>query len=215
MLGLSAAAALAACAVPPATVAPPRILPWPHTPREALRRLMDGNERFRSGRPIRPHQSAERLDELVGGQAPFAAILSCADSRVPVELVFDQGFGDLFVCRSAGNVAPPDLVGSLEYGTQVLGARVLMVLGHSSCGAVSATIAADSVPGQISSIFWQIRPAVERAGPDLAAATAENARIQGNLLASASTVLARRVRDGELLVVAAVYDLRSRAVVLV
>lgn len=215
MLGLSAAAALAGCAAPGALAARPAPLPRPADPDEALRRLMDGNERFRAGTITSPHRNLEWLEEVAGGQHPFAAILACADSRVPVELVFDQGFGDLFVCRSAGNIASPELVGSLEFGTEVLGAQVLMVLGHSSCGAVKATIAGEAVPGQISSIFWHIAPAVERAGPDVAAATAENARHQANLLRRASPVLARRIRDGQLRVDAAVYDLHSRAVVLV
>jgi carbonic anhydrase len=186
--------------------------PPPRDPDEAPRRLMEGNERFRGGHITSPHRNLDRLDEVAAEQHPFACVLACADSRVPVELIFDAGFGDLFVCRSAGNIASPELVGSLEYGAAVLGAQVVLVLGHSSCGAVKATIAGEPVPGQISSIFWHIAPAVERAGDDPVAVTAENARIQASLLRRASPVLGALVRERRLLVAAGVYDLHSREV---
>jgi len=99
------------------------------TPAQALQRLLDGNKRFASGKPKGPHRSLARVHELAANQSPFAAILSCADSRVPVEILFDQGFGDLFVVRNAGNVATTEEFASLEFGTLVLGAKVLLVLG--------------------------------------------------------------------------------------
>ena len=182
------------------------------TPAQALARLMEGNRRFAAGRARGPHRSLARVRETAPDQKPFASLLSCADSRVPVELVFDQGFGDLFVVRNAGNVATAEEFASLEYGALVLGAKLLMVLGHSSCGAVKATIAGKDVPGQISSIFQHIAPAVRAGGGDLAKVVAENVRIQAGLLGAASPVLTGLVQQGKLAIVAGVYDLVSGVV---
>jgi carbonic anhydrase len=174
--------------------------------------LLDGNQRFSAGKARGPHRSLERVHELAGDQKPFAAILSCADSRVPVELLFDQGFGDLFVVRNAGNVTAPQEFASLEYGTAVLGAKVLLVLGHSSCGAVKAAMAGKAVPGQISVLYQHIRPAVDSGGGDLAKTIADNVRFQAANLAQASPVIAELVRQGKLQVASAVYDLASGVV---
>jgi carbonic anhydrase len=133
------------------------------TPDEALKRLVEGNDRFAQQKRINPNQAKERLIEVSESQAPFAAILGCADSRVPAEIVFDQGLGDLFVCRVAGNIATSEEIGSLEYGTTILGAKVLMVLGHKRCGAVKATIEGGRFPGQIGSLIDDIKVGVERA----------------------------------------------------
>src|SRR5437764_14083689 len=103
------------------------------------------------------------------GKAPFAAVLSSADSRVPVELLFDQTIGHLFVCRVAGNIATADLIASLEYGVAVLGTKAIMLLGHANSGARDATNKAKPVPGQLSTLYRSIRPAVEQAGTNLAA----------------------------------------------
>ena len=97
-------------------------------------------------------------------QEPFAAVLSCADSRVPVELAFDQSIGHIFVTRVAGNIITPEIIGSLEYGAAVLGTKVILVMGHANCGAVDAAIKGKEVPGQISSLFPHIQPAVDQAG---------------------------------------------------
>lgn len=113
---------------------------WEMTPDEALQLLMDGNKRFIDGKTIHPRIGPTRRSETGADQFPFAAFLSCADSRVPVEILFDQGIGDCFVCRVAGNIATPENVGSLEFGTFVLGSKVLMVLGHEGCGAVVAAM---------------------------------------------------------------------------
>lgn len=134
------------------------------TPEQALARLYEGNRRFVAGDLTSPTRNMARLRAVAPKQAPFAAFLGCADSRVPIEIVFDQGFGDLFVTRVAGNVATPEVIGSLEFGTAVLGAQVLYVLGHSSCGAVSAMAKGDAVPGQISSLSSRIRPAATSPG---------------------------------------------------
>ena len=148
------------------------------TPDAALKELMDGNERFVAGQLQSINEDLAILKaKTADKQEPFAAILSCADSRVPVEFVFDQSIGRLFVVRVAGNVATPEIIASLEYGVAVLGTEVLMVLGHSNCGAVKATIEGKAVPGQISALYAPIRPAVDAAGPDLDATIDANARI--------------------------------------
>ena len=182
------------------------------TPAEALQRLLDGNKRFASGKPKGPHRSLARVHELAGSQSPFAAILSCADSRVPVEIVFDQGFGDLFVVRNAGNVATSEEFASLEFGTLVLGAKVLLVLGHSSCGAVKASIAGEPVPGQISALYQHIRPAVNSGGGDLGKTIADNVRIQAATLSQASPVISDLIKQGKLQLAGGVYDLATGVV---
>jgi len=163
-------------------------------PDTALDQLMAGNARFVSGRLTSFDADLDILrQQTVAKQEPFAAVLSCADSRVPVELVFDQSIGHLFVARIAGNVCTPEIIASLEYGAAVLGAAAIVVLGHSGCGAVRATIEAKSVPGQISALYAPLRPAVERAGVDLEAAIRANAQIQADLLRTASPVIAELV----------------------
>ncbi len=182
------------------------------TPAQALQRLLDGNRRFAAGKSNAPHRSLDRVHEISHHQDPFAAILSCADSRVPVELVFDQGFGDLFVVRNAGNVAAPQEFASLEYGVGVLHAKVLLVLGHSSCGAVKAAISGKPVPGQISVLYQHIRPAVDIGGSDVAKVVSANVRVQAELLKQGSTVIAELVQEGKLQVAGGVYDLATGVV---
>lgn len=191
--------------------ASPRIeeAPAPGTPADALAALMAGNLRFVEGKTLAPHRDLARLKEIAPKQTPFAAVLGCADSRVPVEIVFDQGFGDIFVTRIAGNVADPAIIGSLEFGTLVLGAKVLFVLGHSACGAVSATLKGDAVPGQISTLYQHIRPAVKASGGDLARAVVANVKNQIETLGEASPVIGQLVRQGKLQLAGGVYDLTS------
>ncbi len=141
----------------------PAQMPQDASPDQALQALMEGNKRFMAGTTTSPNRTLKRLQELGEKQAPFASILSCADSRVSLEILFDTGFGDMFVCRAAGNIATPQIIGSLEYGTLVLGSKVLMVLGHTACGAVSATLKGDAVPGQIGSLYPYIYPAIVQA----------------------------------------------------
>jgi carbonic anhydrase len=186
------------------------------SPDAALQELMEGNRRFSSGKLTSYEHDLEILRQhTVDKQEPFAAVLSCADSRVPVELLFDQTIGHIFVTRVAGNFAAPEIIASLEYGAAVLGTKVIMVLGHSGCGAVKATIQAKEVPGQISSLFSYIQPAVDQAGPNLEAATKANAKIQAALLRKASTVISGLVKGNKLKVVAAYYDLGTGGVSLV
>ena len=181
-------------------------------PAQALQRLMDGNRRFAAGRAEGPHRSLARVRETAPEQKPFAAILACADSRVPPEILFDQGFGDLFVVRNAGNIATPAEIASLEFGALQLGARVLMVLGHSGCGAVKAAIGGQQVPGQISALFQYLRPAVKAGGGDLAKVVAENVRFQADTLAESSPVLAGLLQQGKLQMAGGVYDLATGVV---
>ncbi len=185
------------------------------TPEAALKELMDGNGRFVSGKTTAPeHDVASLRRQLEEKQEPFAAVLSCADSRVPVEIVFDQTFGQLFVTRVAGNIITPEIIGSLEYGVAVLGTKVILVLGHSNCGAVKAAVAGKSVPGQISVLYSHIQPAVDEAGHDYKAVTKANAKIQAKLLSQASTVIAEKIKEGQLKVVAGYYDIGSGVVTL-
>lgn len=179
-------------------------------PDAALKALMDGNQRYVGGKLQSLNDDLSILKaKTAEKQEPFAAILSCADSRVPVEFVFDQSIGQLFVVRLAGNIATPEVIASLEYGVAVLGTRVLMVLGHGNCGAVKATIDGKAVPGQISALYAQIRAAVDEAGTDLDAAIDANARNQANLLSKASVIISGAIKEGKLKVVAARYDLAS------
>jgi carbonic anhydrase len=152
--------------------------------------------------------------KTVEKQEPFAAVLSCADSRVPVELLFDQSIGHIFVTRVAGNIATSEMIASLEYGVAVLGTKAIMVLGHANCGAVQASIEAKAVPGQISSLYRYIRPAVDQAGPNLEATIKANAKIQAGLLRQSSPVLADHIRQNQLKIGAAYYDLASGRVTL-
>jgi carbonic anhydrase len=180
------------------------------SPDAALARLMEGNNGFVQGKLTSFDEDLAILKEhTVAKQEPFAAVLSCADSRVPVELVFDQSIGHVFVTRVAGNVCTPEVIASLEYGATVLGVAVIMVLGHDGCGAVKAAIDGKPVPGQISALYAPLRPAIERAGPDLAAAIKANAQIQAGLLRTASPVIAALVKAAKIKVVAAYYDLAS------
>jgi carbonic anhydrase len=185
------------------------------TPDAALSELMEGNKRFTTGNLTAHQQDLAILKQHTEEkQEPFAAVLSCADSRVPVELAFDQSIGHIFVTRVAGNFITPEIIGSLEYGAAVLGTKVIVVMGHSNCGAVKATIEGKEVPGQISSFFPHIQPAVDQAGHDLEAAIKANAKIQATLLSQSSTVISGMVKSGSVKVTAAFYDLGSGKVTL-
>lgn len=188
----------------------------PETPDRALNLMIEGNQRFVAQKLI---SFTEDLDILKAHseehQEPFAAVLSCADSRVPVELVFDQSIGHVFVVRVAGNVATSDTIASLEYGAAVLGVKALVVLGHTNCGAVKATIAGKAVPGQISTLYQYIYPAIAGAHGDLTTASRQNARLQASLLSEASPVLADLVKQKKLAIRAAMYDVGTGKVTMV
>ena len=183
------------------------------TPDAALQELMEGNQRFTGGRLTSfEHDLAILKQNTIEKQEPFAAVLSCADSRVPVELVFDQSIGHIFVTRVAGNIVTSEIIASLEYGAGVLGTKVIVVMGHAGCGAVKATIQAKEVPGQISALYPHIQAAVDQAGPNLEAATKANAKVHAALLRQSSTVIAGLVKANKLKVVAAYYDIGTGAV---
>jgi len=193
----------------------PALAESPENPDAALKTLMDGNGRFVSGRLTACRQNLKTLRrELANKQEPFAAVLTCADSRAPVALLFDQTIGQIFVTRVAGNVITPEIIASLEYGVAVLATKVILVLGHSDCGAIKAAIAHKTVPGQISSLYPYLQPAVEKSGPDVKATTESNAQIQAKLLSESSTVVSGAIKENKLKVVAGYYDIASGQVTL-
>jgi carbonic anhydrase len=184
------------------------------TPDTVLNQLMAGNRRYAAGQMTAPQHDYDLLHaKAAEGQAPFAAVLSCADSRVPVELVFDQTIGHLFVCRVAGNVTTPEIIASLEYGAAVLGTKVILVMAHQSCGAVAATVAGKAVPGQISALYAHIRPGIGTA-TDVDAAAKANAKFHAGLLRDASPVIGSLAKENKIKVVAGFYELASGAVTL-
>jgi carbonic anhydrase len=186
-------------------------------PAEAVSKLKEGNGRYISGNLQHPGQTTERRAELAKDQHPFAVILSCSDSRVPPEIVFDQGLGDLFVVRVAGNVIDDHGLGSIEYAVDHLGARLIVVLGHQSCGAVKAakeTIAAKGkAPGHIQSLVTAIRPVVEAtAKDDLDTTVKANVKHVVQALRSSTPILKAKVDSGEVQVIGGYYSLDTGAV---
>lgn len=209
-LGTSALPALVACLEPFPARGQTRL-----TPDEALKELIDGNKRFVARRMISDQQDLSILKQNTAEkQEPFAAVLSCADSRVPVEIIFDQSIGHVFVTRVAGNVVTPEIVASLEYGAAVLGTKAILVLGHANCGAVKAAIQGKTVPGQISTLYRHLQPAVEQAKSNPDAAVRANAKIQSDLLRTSSTVIANLVKENQVKVVAGYYDITAGSVTL-
>ncbi len=186
------------------------------SPDEALHELLTGNQRFASNHLTSiTHNLIIMKERTVNKQEPFAAVLACADSRIPVELVFDQTIGHTFVTRVAGNVVTPEIVASLEFGVAVLGIKALLVIGHSNCGAVRAAMTTDTVPGQISVLYQRIYPAIEKSGGNIDKAIQANARNQAELLRASSTVIRETTRAGKLRVESAVYDLATGKVSLI
>jgi carbonic anhydrase len=186
-------------------------------PAEAISKLKEGNGRYTSGNLEHPGQTTERRAELAKDQHPFAVILSCSDSRVPPEIVFDQGLGDLFVVRVAGNVIDDHGLGSIEYAVDHLGARLIVVLGHQSCGAVKAakeTIAAKGkAPGHIQSLVTAIKPVVEAtAKDDLDTTVKANVKHVVKALRSSTPILKAKVDSGEVQVIGGYYSLDTGAV---
>jgi len=181
------------------------------TRNEALARLLEGNVRYVEQRRLNPNQTDERRDSLIGGQSPYAIILGCSDSRVPPEIIFDQGLGDLFVIRVAGNVVDDIVLASIEYAAEHLHSPLLMVLGHTNCGAVAAALQDDELDGHLPSIARAIEEAVERArdaeGDTLDMTIRAHARITAEHLRVSEPILKGLVDKGRLKVVAAYYDL--------
>lgn len=194
-----------------------------NTPDAALSLLVEGNTRYVANQPLEGDFSAGRASRTLG-QAPFAAILGCADSRIAPELAFDQGPGDLFVVRVAGNFVTPDGLGSLEFGAAVLGIKLIMVLGHNSCGAVNSTVTAlqkgNTLPGHIADLVRAMKPGIQpvltQSGGDLEQrAVIANVRYNVQRLQQAEPILAEMVAKNEVRVVGAVYDLATGKVTLV
>lgn len=186
---------------------------------EALNKLMEGNLRVVSGATVQPHQDAARRQELANhGQHPFATILACSDSRVPPELIFDQGLGDVFTVRVAGNVAATDEIGSIEYAADHLGTRLIVVLGHTHCGAVTAVVKNEPVTPNIEKLVAPILPAVAgvrqrfaTASPDELLAKAVEANVWQAVadLYANSPLLHKMAAQDKVKIVGAIYDLDS------
>jgi carbonic anhydrase len=185
---------------------------------EVLQRLRDGNQRFVAGESIHDHASKDWRKRLAAGQKPFAAILGCSDSRVPTELVFDQGFGDLFVIRIAGNVISTDVVGSLQYAWHHLHVSLLMVLGHAGCGAVTAALDAKfkraHEPERIEALARMIQPGLKdidpRLPPDKQLSAAVEANVRWSMRQLAELPEAKKAMEEKRLeLVGAVYDLKT------
>lgn len=194
-------------------------------PDSVLRQLLEGNQRFAAGHPSNPRRGPEDFRAVAGGQNPVAAIVACSDSRVPPEILFDMGVGDLFVVRVAGNVingAGPVVKGSIQYAVVELGVRLILVLGHTRCGAVKAAVEhiehKDSLPGAINDLVELIKPAVTLAktmpGDDIDEAIVENVKLGVERLSGLDPLIAPRVKDGRVKIAGGVYDLASGKVTL-
>jgi len=220
-----AAAAAGLALAPRAEAAPPKAPPKPQnvlSPDAALKRLMEGNVRYVEG-VSRRHDFKHEREALSGGQNPFAAVLSCADSRIAPEFCFDVARGDVFVCRVAGNFASDDIVASFEYAVSVLNTPLVMVLGHDACGAVDATITSikdgTMLPGHLPALVAALRPAVEavqgKPGDMLANAIRQNVALNVDKLKAAAPILKAAADDKKIRVVGGVYKLKTGKVELV
>ncbi len=190
---------------------------------EALKVLLDGNKEYVAEKFEQQNRTAKRRLEVAGGQHPFAVIVGCSDSRVPPEVIFNRGIGDLFVVRSAGHVVDDLSIGSIEYAVEHLGVRLILVLGHKKCGAVGAALQGGKDPSHIGSIVEAIRPAVDQArkrttGADAAAvadrAMMENVRLVAEKLKRSKPVLAKAIEEGHVTVAGGYYDLESGKVIM-
>jgi len=181
----------------------------------ALERLKDGNKRFVNGNTEKPNQTLERLKEVSSYQNPFATIIGCSDSRVPSEIIFDQGLGDLFIVRTAGQVSSHASWGSIEFAYASLNTKLIVVLGHTNCGAVSAACNSIEVPGHIITLINEIKPAVKLAKDNLGdkdlinLAVEYNVSMQVEKLKHLEPILSKAVESGDLLIVGAVYNLET------
>ncbi|AYA38986.1 carbonic anhydrase [Hymenobacter oligotrophus] len=174
---------------------------------------MGGNRRFVENKSIKPRQDRAALSNTEKGQKPFATIVGCSDSRVPNEIIFDQGVGDLFIIRTAGQVMAEASYGSIEFSSVALGSKLVVVLGHQSCGAVDAAIKRPDVPGHIVTLVNSVKPAAEKtknmAGDRLENTIRQNVIDQVMQLRDLEPVLAKKYRNGEILIVGAVYNLST------
>jgi carbonic anhydrase len=219
VLKFGAAAAAGLVLAPRAEAATPKAPPKPQnvlSPDAALKRLLEGNARYIEG-VARRHDFKHEREILSGGQNPFAAVLSCADSRIAPEYCFDVARGDVFVCRVAGNFASDDIVASFEYAVAVLKTPLILVLGHEACGAVDATIKSvkdgTTLPGHLPALVDALRPAVEAVkgepGDMLGNAIRQNVTLNVDKLKSAAPILKAAADDKTIRVVGGVYELRT------
>ncbi len=183
-------------------------------PRLALKKLIGGNKRFVEGKSIKPRQNMETIKKLENGQEPFATIVACSDSRVPNEMIFDQGLGDLFIIRTAGQVSAAASYGSMEFATLKLKTKLIVVLGHTECGAVAAAVERpENVPGHIVTLINEIKPAVAKCahlpGNAVNNSVRQNVIDQVNNLRDLEPILHKKYVSGEILIVGAVYDIHT------
>lgn len=187
--------------------------------KEAQQNLLEGNKRYVDAKPAHNGQAAERRIEISKGQHPFAIVVSCSDSRVPPEIIFDQGLGNLFVIRLAGNILNDEAIGSIEYAVEHLGVKYVMVLGHERCGAVEATVKGGEAPGHIGSLIRAIQPAVDNVkgqpGDILENAVRTNISMIVHQLKSSAPILKENTEKGSLMVVGARYDLDDGSVAII
>jgi carbonic anhydrase len=183
------------------------------TPNQALAQLLEGNKRYVSSQSKHPHQDVKRRHDLEKTQHPFACVLSCSDSRVAPEIVFDEGLGDLFVVRVAGNIVDEAVTGSIEYAVEHLGTPIVLVMGHESCGAVQATIGGGEPKTHIQSLVEAIAPAVASAkkekGDLVANAVRANVQLVVKQLKGSKPILSDKARQGKIRIVGAVYELAT------
>lgn len=180
---------------------------------QALKKLTDGNKRYALLKQKHPNQGLKRRAEVSKGQKPFAVIVGCSDSRIPPEILFDQGLGDIFVIRVAGNIVDDVALGSIEYAVDHLNAKLVVILGHSKCGAVTATVQGGEAHGHIGSIVKAIVPAVKKAKGKKGDLTDNAIRINTELVTkqvkTSAPIIAKLVRAGKIKVVGAYYDIDS------
>ena len=183
----------------------------PSTAHIAQQKLMEGNRRYIEAKSSHPDETMERRREVAIGQHPFASIVSCADSRVAPEIVFDQGLGDIFAVRLAGNIVDDAVLATLEYAVEHLGVKYIMVLGHEKCGAVEAALKGGEAPGHLGSLVKAIQPAIDKVkgqpGDLLDNVVRANVAIVVQELSSSTPILAELVKNGDLTIVGARYDL--------
>ena len=186
---------------------------------KALQKLLKGNKRFVALRAQHPNQGIKRRKEVIKGQKPFAVIVSCSDSRVPPEIIFDQGIGDLFVVRVAGNIIDDCALGSIEYAVDHLGTGLILVLGHGKCGAVTAVVKGEKPHGHIRSIVKAILPAVKKAkqkpGDVLENAIRINVRQVVHEIKSSKPVIAEKIKRQQIRIAGAYYDIETGAVTII
>jgi len=184
--------------------------------KHSLKKLLDGNKRCVMGKQQNPRQDARRRKEVSKGQKPFAVIVGCSDSRIPPELIFDQGLGDLFVVRLAGNIVDTLALGSIEYAVEHLGTKLVVVLGHSKCGAVTAAANSPEAPGHVGAIVKAIQPAVKKVqkmhGDLVDNAIRANTLLVVRKIKSSKPILAEMTEKGEIEVIGAYYNIETGAV---